>query len=176
MRLPFSPPLKPMLARRSESLPRGDAWRYEPKWDGFRALVYYDGKEPHLQSRNGHLLDAHFPELIADLPSVLPSPVVLDGEIIIAADSGLDFDSLTKRMTATGKRASELATEYPAGYAAFDLLAEDQRDWRDAPFSERRLRLEQLLADAKPPLLLTPSTDNSTTAGQWLTNFCRVRP
>src|SRR5438067_8009370 len=152
------PPLDPMLAKLSEDVPAGEDWLYEPKWDGFRCLVFRDGGEPYLQSREQRPLDRYFPELCEPLAREIPSRCVLDGEIVIAGPGGLDFEALLLRIHPAASRAKVLASQTPSSYVAFDLLALGDEDLLDRPFSERREKLEQALAQAKPPVRLTPAT------------------
>ncbi|HLG12727.1 MAG TPA: ATP-dependent DNA ligase, partial [Dehalococcoidia bacterium] len=135
-----------MLAKAAGEIPTGDAWLYEPKWDGFRALVFYDGASLYLQSRDLKPLGRYFPELEASLPAVLPGPVILDGEIVIARDEALDFEALQLRIHPAESRVRMLAAQTPASFVAFDLLALGDEDLRTAPFSDRRAVLEKTLA------------------------------
>ena len=137
-RFPIAPPIEPMLAKIAEGLPNGDGWVFEPKWDGFRALVYKDGGELYIQSRDLRPLDRYFPELHDVLASRLPARCVVDGEIVIVGPAGLDFDLLQLRLHPAASRVAKLAAETPASFVAFDLLALDSRDLRDAPLSTRR--------------------------------------
>src|SRR6266436_6068880 len=147
-----------MLAKLATSLPEGEGWICEPKWDGFRALVFRDGSELSLQSRDLKPLNRYFPELDEPLLRQLPQRCVLDGEIVIAGPKGLDFDSLLLRIHPAASRIKLLASETPASYVAFDLLAVDGEDLREAPQARRRERLERALAKVQPPLYLTPAT------------------
>jgi len=160
-----------MLAKRVDALPRGDGWIYEPKWDGFRALVFRDGDELLIQSRDGKPLDRYFPELGAPLKAQLPERCVLDGEVVIARGSALDFEALQLRLHPAASRAKMLSQEIPASVVFFDLLCEGDRDLRAAPFRERRAALAALLANARPPLHLTPATEDLATAGDWFRRF-----
>src|SRR4051812_42721123 len=152
MDLPVNPPVLPMLANRVSGLPEGDTWIFEPKWDGFRTLVFRDGDELFIQSRDGKPLDRYFPELVATLKAQLPKRCVLDGEIVIARDGGLDFEALQLRLHPAASRVKLLSEEIPASVVFFDLLCEGDRDLRETPFGERRARLEAVLAGATPPL------------------------
>src|SRR5512134_4002913 len=146
MKLPFEPPLAPMLAKAVDDLPRGDDWLFEPKWDGFRTLVFRDGEELLLQSRDLKPMNRYFPELREPLLELLPDRCVLDGEVVITGPRGLDFDALLLRI-------------HPAAsHVAFDLLAIDDEDLRAVPQAARRVRLEATLAGVPPPLYLTPAT------------------
>jgi ATP-dependent DNA ligase len=141
MRLPVNPPLLPMLAKRVDELPAGAGWIYEPKWDGFRALVFRDGDELLIQSRDEKPLDRYFPELAAPLKAELPERCVLDGEVVVARANALDFEALQLRLHPAASRAKMLSQEIPASIVFFDLLCEGDRDWRTAPFRERRAAL-----------------------------------
>jgi len=167
----IAPPIEPMLAKLAETLPdRGDVL-YEPKWDGFRALVFRGAADVYIQSRDLKPLDRYFPELHALFLDALPAGCVVDGEIVIAGPSGLDFDRLQMRLHPAASRVAKLAAETPAAFVAFDLLAADGADVRTMPQAERRARLERLLAGAKPPLHLTPMTRDPAVAAEWLQRF-----
>src|SRR6185437_15002125 len=171
MHLPANPPILPMLAKRTEKLPQGKDWLFEPKWDGFRALIFRDGKEILIQSRDKKSLNRYFPELLTPIATQLPSRCVLDGEIVIAGKSGLDFDALQLRLHPAVSRVKLLSQQTPASIVFFDLLCKGNRDLRDTPFSSRRAALEKLLSSATPPLHLTPSTDEHATASDWFRRF-----
>jgi len=171
MQLPVMPPVKPMLAKLSRNLPEGDDLVYEPKWDGFRAIVFRDGDEVELGSRNERPLTRYFPELMDPIRSTLPPRCVLDGEIVIASDHGLDFEALLQRIHPAESRIRLLATQTPASFVAFDLLALGDDDRRESPFAERRSLLVGALADARPPVHLTPATDDPAVAAQWFDRF-----
>jgi len=160
-----------MLSKSVPSLPEGEGWIYEPKWDGFRALVFRDGSQLMLQSRDLKPLNRYFPELTEPLLSQLPERCVLDGEIVIAGPEGLDFDALLLRIHPAASRIKLLAAQTPASYVAFDLLAVDGADLRESPQAERRERLERALAGAKPPLYLTPATRDRAVAQDWFSRF-----
>src|SRR5436309_15694793 len=149
-----------MLAKRVSELPVSGTWIFEPKWDGFRALVCRDRDEILIQSRDEKPLNRYFPDLIEPLRSALPERCVLDGEIVIAKDGGLDFDLLQLRLHPAASRVKLLAQQIPASMVFFDLLCEGDRDLRREPFQHRRKELESLLASASPPLHLTPATSN----------------
>jgi ATP-dependent DNA ligase len=173
MAFPIPPPIEPMLAKPTPELPVGDGWRYEPKWDGFRALVFRDGSEVYLQSRDLKPLNRYFPELDEPLRRVggPDARFVLDGEVVIARDGALDFDSLLLRIHAAS-RVAMLAEQTPSSFVAFDCLADDAADLRDAPFDERRERLERLVGDDAPSsVLLTPSTSDAALARRWFDEF-----
>jgi ATP-dependent DNA ligase len=160
-----------MLAKRIDALPIGDEFIFEPKWDGFRALVFKDGTEIEIQSREAKPLNRYFPELLDPLAERLPSRCVLDGEIVIATSHGLDFDSLQLRLHPAASRVKLLSKQMPASIVFFDLLAEDDGDWRGRPFEERRAELERILATAEPPIHLTPATRNRDIASDWFRRF-----
>jgi ATP-dependent DNA ligase len=171
MHLPVNPTLLPMLAKRVSALPPGDGWIFEPKWDGFRTLVFRDGDDVFIQSRDEKPLNRYFPELIDPIKAQLPKQCVLDGEIVIAQDGALAFDALQLRLHPAESRVRKLAAEMPASIVFFDLLCEGKRDLRKVDFGERRARLEKVLARAKPPLHITPATHKSTTAADWFRRF-----
>ncbi|MFL5366971.1 MAG: ATP-dependent DNA ligase, partial [Myxococcales bacterium] len=167
----MKPPVEPMLAKLSEDLPAGDDFLYEPKWDGFRCLVFRDGGEPYLQSRELKPLDRYFPELIEPLARQIPERCALDGEIVIAGPEGLAFEALLLRIHPAASRVKLLAQQTPASYVAFDLLALDGEDLLDRPLSERREKLERALGKAKPPIHLTPATRDLDVARDWFSRF-----
>ena len=171
MDLPVLPPVAPMLARLARDLPEMAPVAYEPKWDGFRTIVFRDGEEVELGSRNERPMTRYFPELLEPLRTSLPERCVLDGEIVIAGASGLDFDALLQRIHPAESRVRLLASTTPASFVAFDLLAVDDIDWRARPFGERRQALEQVLAEARPPVHLTPSTAERAIAEDWFRRF-----
>jgi ATP-dependent DNA ligase len=161
-----------MLAKIAESIPDGEALLYEPKWDGFRAIVFRSQSgEVYIQSRDLKPLDRYFPELHDLFVSALPEAVVLDGEIVIAASGGLDFDALQLRLHPAASRVMKLAREMPASYVAFDLLAAGGENLLNRPLHERRAQLERLLAGCTAPLHLTPATRDSAIARDWLNRF-----
>ena len=148
----IAPPIEPMLAKVADTVPAG-AFLYEPKWDGFRSIVFRGGAdEVFIQSRELKPLDRYFPELHDVFLHAFPAGCVVDGEIVIATDRGLDFDALQMRLHPAASRAAKLAKETPAAFVAFDLLAAGHDDLRQLPQAERRARLERLLADAVPPI------------------------
>ncbi|MBC8071837.1 MAG: ATP-dependent DNA ligase [Deltaproteobacteria bacterium] len=171
MSLPFDPPLSPMLAKLSAALPAGDGWLFEPKWDGFRAIVFKDGDQIAIQSRECKPLERYFPDLIAPLAAALPERCIVDGEIVIVGERGLDFDALQLRLHPAASRVAKLAEAQPAGFVVFDLLALGDEDLRETPQAERRQRLEQALAGAQPPIHLTPATHDRAIAEQWFEQF-----
>src|SRR6266436_4994796 len=160
-----------MLAKRVDELPTGEDYIFEPKWDGFRALVFRDGDEILIQSRDEKPLDRYFPELLDPIRSTLPSRCVLDGEIVIARNSGLDFEALQLRLHPAASRVRLLSQEIPASIVFFDLLCAGDRDLRGEPFQTRRHELESLLASAAPPIHLTPATHESRVAQDWFRRF-----
>jgi ATP-dependent DNA ligase len=166
----LAPPLAPMLARLARELPRG-GYLYEPKWDGFRALVFRDGAEVDIRSRHGRPLARYFPELVEGLTELAPARFVADGEIVAAAPSGADFAALMARLHPAASRVERLRGETPARLVLFDLIAVGDDDLRATPFEERRARLEALLADAAPPIHLTPLTESHDVAREWLERF-----
>ncbi len=171
MKLPVQPPIAPMLAQVSRDLPEGEEWFFEPKWDGFRALVFWDGDELLIQSRDLKPLDRYFPELNAGLKAVLPAPCVLDGEVVIATEHGLDFEALGQRIHPAESRITMLARETPAEFVAFDVLATGSDDVMSVSQRDRRARLERLLGKPEKPLYLTPSTASRATASDWFERF-----
>jgi ATP-dependent DNA ligase len=160
-----------MLAKRVSSIPEGDTWIFEPKWDGFRAIVFRDEDEILIQSRDQKSLNRYFPELIASLQSQLPPHCVLDGEIVIARNSALDFEALQLRIHPAASRVKMLATQMPASMVFFDLLSAGDEDLLNTPFEDRRRRLESLLSSAAPPLHITPATDDRSVASDWFQRF-----
>ena len=171
MRLPVNPPVLPMLAKRVADLPAGETWIFEPKWDGFRALVFRDGDELFIQSRDEKPLIRYYPELVAPLEAQLPKRCVLDGEIVIARDGALDFDALQLRLHPAASRVQTLSKQMPSSIVFFDLLCEDDRDLTKTPFRERRARLEALLKRFEPPIHVTPATRDRATAADWFRRF-----
>ena len=171
MDLPVNPPILPMLAKRVSALPPGDQWIFEPKWDGFRTLIFRDGDELFIQSRDEKPLDRYFPELVEELKKQLPKRCVLDGEIVIAEDNGLDFSALQMRLHPAASRVKKLAAEIPASIVFFDLLSSGGRDLRDRPFEERRATLVKLGQSLSPPLHVTPATRDRDLAADWFKRF-----
>jgi ATP-dependent DNA ligase len=175
MPFPIEPPISPMLAKLARELPasggkHGDLL-YEPKWDGFRAIVFRDGDDVEIGSRNERPLTRYFPDLLEPLRANLPERCVVDGEVVIATERGLDFDRLSLRIHPAASRVAMLAEETPAGFVAFDLLAEGDVDLRGAPLRERRARLQVGLAGARAPVFLTPATTDREQAGEWFDRF-----
>jgi ATP-dependent DNA ligase len=171
MRLPFAPPLAPMLSRAADALPGGEGWQFEPKWDGFRTLVFRDGDEVVLQSRDGKPMNRYFPELVAPLAAAPPERCVLDGEIVIVGAGGLDFEALLLRIHPAASRVNLLAAQMPASFVAWDLLALGDQDLRHAPLAVRRERLARALAGPAPPVHLSPATRDRTLAEDWFRRF-----
>jgi len=169
--LPLNPPIKPMLAKLSRDMPVGDEFVYEPKWDGFRCIVFRDGDDVELGSRNEKPLTRYFPELPPALRANLPERCVIDGEIVIPGADGLQFDALLNRIHPAASRVNMLAEQTPASFVAFDLLAIGDEDLMATPFAQRRRRLEQALAGAKPPVHLTPATSDPEIARDWFQRF-----
>ena len=171
MRLPFAPPVAPMLSSAADALPAGEGWLFEPKWDGFRTLVFRDGGEILLQSRDEKPMNRYFPELVAPLGAALPERCVVDGEIVIVGDGGLDFEALLLRIHPAASRVKLLAEQAPASFVAWDLLALGDEDLRPVPLAARRERLEWMLAGAPPPVHLSPATRDRALAEDWFRRF-----
>lgn len=171
MTLPVEPPIAPMLAKLVRELPEREGLFYEPKWDGFRCIVFRDGENITLASRNEKPLDRYFPELIGSLRANLPDRCVVDGEIVIVGDSGLDFDALTNRIHPAASRVKLLANTTPSSFVAFDLLALGDADMREAPYVERRVHLSEAMLASSPPIYLTPVTADPTVARDWFSRF-----
>jgi ATP-dependent DNA ligase len=171
MDLPVNPPVSPMLAKRVGELPTAGTWIFEPKWDGFRALVFRDGDEILIQSRDEKPLNRYFPELLEPLLSQLPVRCALDGEIVLAKNGALDFDALQLRIHPAESRIKLLSREIPASIVFFDLLGQGDRDLRGMAFQDRRRMLESLLSSATPPIHLTPATGELSIAADWFRRF-----
>ena len=169
MKLPVMPPVSPMLSKSVPSIPPDAS--YEPKWDGFRSICFRDGDEVELGSRNERPMTRYFPELVAAATAELPDRCVVDGEIIIAADGGLDFEALQLRLHPAASRVRMLAEQTPASFIAFDLLALGDDDYTQRPFSERRAALVDALAGAGPSFHVTPATTDAATAQRWFAEF-----
>lgn len=167
----MNPPVLPMLAKRVGELPAIGDWIFEPKWDGFRALVFRDHEEVFIQSRDAKPLDRYFPELIEPIKSELPDQAVLDGEIVIAREGGLDFNALQLRLHPAASRVKMLSKQIPAAIVFFDLLALSNRDLRGTAFEHRRRELESILSSAEPPIHLTPATRDLNVAADWFSRF-----
>jgi ATP-dependent DNA ligase len=166
-----NPPILPMLSKRIDDIPGGGAWIFEPKWDGFRALVFRDGDEILIQSRDEKSLNRYFPELITPLAAQLPARCVLDGEIVIANNGELDFDALQLRIHPAASRVKLLSQQMPASIVFFDLLCEGERDLRREGFENRRRELESIVSSARAPIHLTPATRDSSVASDWFRRF-----
>jgi len=171
MTLPVEPPVKPMLAKAADALPLGEGWLYEPKWDGFRCIVFRDGNAVTLGSRNERPLTRYFPEVIEFVRAECPERCVLDGELVVPAAEGLDFDALLQRIHPAESRVKRLAHETPASLIAFDVLALDGADLRALPFIERRAQLDQALGTASRPVYLSPITADGNLAQAWFVQF-----
>ncbi|WP_174523587.1 ATP-dependent DNA ligase, partial [Smaragdicoccus niigatensis] len=172
MQLPVMPPVKPMLAKTHAGVPRDPGLLFEPKWDGFRCIVFRDGDTVELGSRNDRPLTRYFPELVDLLKEALPERCVVDGEIVIVTGQGLDFDTLQNRLHPAESRVRKLAKETPASFVAFDLLALGDEDVTGKPFRERRALLESMLdASELQRVHLTPLTDDPDVAQDWFTRF-----
>ncbi|MEM7273025.1 MAG: ATP-dependent DNA ligase, partial [Actinomycetota bacterium] len=171
MDLPVMPPLKPMLAKAVDGLPDRDDLIFEPKWDGFRCVVFRDGDEVILGSRNERPLTRYFPEMLDPIRASTPDRCVLDGELIVATGNHLDFEALQQRIHPAESRVNMLAEKTPAAFVAFDAVAIGEHDLRDRPFAERRARLEEALAGAAPPVFLTRTTTDHAIAEDWFRRF-----
>src|ERR1700680_3533828 len=172
MKLPIPKDMEPMLSAPSETgIPKGDGWEYEPKWDGFRTLVFRDGDNVELISRGARPMTRYFPELLPDFRKLRLDRVVLDGELIVVGKNGLDFGALQQRIHPADSRVRMLSEATPAWYVAFDILAEGDVDLRSEPLGKRRKRLESLLKGIKQPIFLTPYTRDPATAAQWFERF-----
>ncbi|MEP6660736.1 MAG: ATP-dependent DNA ligase [Acidimicrobiales bacterium] len=172
MRLPVMPPVSPMLAKAADELPDGDGWLYEPKWDGFRTIVFRDGEEIELGSRNERPMTRYFPEVLPPLKQALPERCVVDGELVVprADGMGLDFDALQQRIHPAASRVNRLAAETPAMFIVFDVLAVDDDSLLDEPFAERRRILSESVV-TQPSVQMTPATTDRTSAVDWFTRF-----
>ena len=160
-----------MLSKSAPALPEGDGWQFEPKWDGFRTVVFRDGDEVLLQSRDEKPMNRYFPELVAPLTAVLPKRCVVDGEVVIVGEGGLDFEALLLRIHPAESRVKLLAEHSPASFVAWDLLALGDEDLRETPLAERRKRLERALGSAPPPVHLSPATRDRALAEDWFRRF-----
>ncbi|MGI5862289.1 MAG: ATP-dependent DNA ligase [Myxococcales bacterium] len=170
MALPVEPPLAPVLARLQGDIPSGEGWLYEPKWDGFRAIVFREGERVQLVSRNGQPLERYFPELIEALREAAPARCVIDGEIVIETSAGLDFGALLQRIHPAASRVRKLSSETPASFVAFDLLALGEASLLERPFSERRRLLESALKGG-PRVYVTAQTSDPEIARRWYEQF-----
>jgi len=156
-----------MLARLARELPRGPEWRYEPKWDGFRAMVWRDGDHIELWSRNQRPLSRYFPDLVGPITAIGTAQLVLDGEVMVPSDDGFDFVTLMGRLHPAASRVQRLAREHPACFVAFDVLAHGRTDLRDEPYSQRRKVLESVVPE-RGTIATTPATDAADVASRWL--------
>jgi ATP-dependent DNA ligase len=171
MALAVPPPVKPMLAKASPALPPDEGWSFEPKFDGFRCIVFRDGDDVELGSRNERPLTRYFPEIVEPLRAAFPDGAVVDGELVVVKPYGLDFDLLSQRIHPAASRISKLAVETPVSFVGFDYLAEGGDDLRELPFATRRARLEQAMAGAQPPVYLSPATTDRAVAATWFEHF-----
>jgi ATP-dependent DNA ligase len=170
MAFPIEPPVRPMLAKLQRELPAGERWLYEPKWDGFRAIAFRDAGSIHIGSRNTKPLERYFPDVVETLKDAMPSHSVIDGEIVIATDNGLDFDALQLRIHPASSRVKMLSEQMPSTFVAFDLLALDASDLRKTPFEERRKLLTSCFIESQHAFF-TPQTDNTAVAADWFERF-----
>ncbi len=171
MKRPLPLDMEPMLSAPGDGIPKGDSWEYEPKWDGFRTLVFRDGDEVELVSRGGRPMTRYFPEVLPAFRKLSQARWVLDGELVVVGEKGLDFGALQQRIHPAESRVRMLAEATPAWFVAFDLLAEGDRDLREQPLGERRKHLERLLKGAKKPIFLTPYTRDVDRAQEWFERF-----
>lgn len=173
MTLPIRPPISPMLSKSLDDIPVGDGWHYEPKWDGFRCIVFRDGADIELTSRNERPFTRYFPELIEPMLQWLPERCVIDGEIVVpsADGDGLDFDALLQRIHPAESRVRRLAAETPASFVGFDILAIGDENLMSSPLESRLVRLREAMAGAEPPLYLCPSSRSVETARHWFHRF-----
>ncbi|HZN89284.1 MAG TPA: ATP-dependent DNA ligase [Thermoleophilaceae bacterium] len=165
MALPLEPPVKPQLAKSTKELPEGEDWRYEPKWDGFRAIVFRDGDDVHVQSRNGRPMNRYFPEIVEQALNLPDERYVLDGEMVVIVDGIQEFDLLSQRIHPAASRVERLRKETPAQLVAFDLLSLGDELLLELPYEQRRERLAEIIRD---PVELTPMTADLDAAGEWL--------
>jgi ATP-dependent DNA ligase len=163
--------MEAMLSAPADGIPKGDRWEYEPKWDGFRTLVFRDGDEVALVSRGSRPMTRYFPEVLPAFRGLGQRKLVLDGELIVVGEKGLDFGALQQRIHPADSRVRMLSSATPAWYVAFDLIAEGETDLRAQPLGERRKRLESLLKGVKSPIFLTPYTRDHETARKWFDQF-----
>lgn len=171
MNLLIAPPVLPMLAKRVDALPTSPGFVFEPKWDGFRTLIFKDGDEVFIQSRDAKSLNRYFPELVAEVLRQFPARCVVDGEIVVARDGTLDFEALQMRVHPAASRVARLSREIPASVVLFDVLLDADTDLRDVAYADRRKRLERLFARAEPPIFVTPVTEDLRLAAEWFERF-----
>jgi ATP-dependent DNA ligase len=170
MQLPIMPPVAPMLAKSVSEIPTGNL-SYEPKWDGFRSIIFRDGDEVEIGSRNERPMTRYFPEVVEAIKHNLPERCVIDGEIIVVVGDRLEFEVLQQRIHPAASRVKLLSEQTPARFVTFDLLAVDETDYTTQPFEQRRVALEQVLAGASAPIHLTPATRDHDVAVQWFSQF-----
>ncbi|MCE3274510.1 MAG: dependent ligase [Propionibacteriaceae bacterium] len=170
MQLPIMPPVAPMLAKSVSEIPTGNL-SYEPKWDGFRSIIFRDGDEVEIGSRNERPMTRYFPEVVEAIKQNLPERCVIDGEIIVVVGDRLEFEVLQQRIHPAASRVKLLSEQTPARFVTFDLLAVDETDYTTQPFEQRRVALEQVLAGASAPIHLTPATRDHDVAVQWFSQF-----
>jgi DNA ligase D-like protein (predicted ligase) len=171
LKLPIKQDMEPMLSAVADAIPAGDSWEYEPKWDGFRTLVFRDGEEVELVSRGGRPMTRYFPEVLPAFRALRDEKVVLDGELVVVGKGGLDFGALQQRVHPAESRVRMLSEATPAWFVAFDILAAGGEDVRSLPLGERRKRLEALLKGVKAPIYMTPYTRDHATATRWFELF-----
>jgi ATP-dependent DNA ligase len=171
MDLPVLPPVKPMLAKPAAKLPTGEGWFYEPKWDGFRCIVFRDGDEVELGSRNERPLTRYFPDVVESVKAQLPERCVVDGEIVVPRGDRLHFESLLQRIHPAASRVAKLAAETPASFVAFDLLALGDESLLDTPFAERQARLREALSGARAPVYVSGITTDAAVGQRWFSEF-----
>ncbi|MBW3537458.1 MAG: ATP-dependent DNA ligase, partial [Actinobacteria bacterium] len=172
MKLSVMPPVSPMLCRSLKEVPQQGGFVYEPKWDGFRTLIFRDGDEVVLGSRNEKPMTRYFPDIVQAALLELPERCVVDGEVVVAGPNGrLEFETLQQRIHPAESRVKKLAAETPASFVAFDLLCLGDDDLRERPFAERRNRLEKALIKSRPPVHLTPATQDREVAVDWFRRF-----
>src|SRR5947208_13550961 len=170
LRLPVMPPVAPMLAKSVPRIPDG-ALSFEPKWDGFRSIIFRDGDEVEIGSRNEKPMTRYFPEIVAAVKANLPERCVIDGELVVVVGDRLEFEVLQQRIHPATSRVNRLAKETPASFIAFDMLAGGDEDYTQKPFAERRAVLADLLKSAAPPIHLTPATTDHAVAEDWFQQF-----
>jgi ATP-dependent DNA ligase len=170
LRLPVMPPVAPMLAKSVPRIPAG-ALSFEPKWDGFRSIIFRDADEVEIGSRNGKPMTRYFPEIVAAVKASLPDRCVVDGEIVVVVGERLEFEVLQQRIHPADSRVMRLSKETPASFIAFDILASGEENYMSRPFAQRRALLQQAFLTAQPPVYLTPATTDHGLAEQWFEQF-----